>query len=90
MGLFLTISPSYIASRDLSENALGHPGSDTNCWNRTADTWHARQVARTHGAPIQAVEPRHTRPNAQQRTLGLLGQHSLIKQYKPYLLLHNT
>jgi hypothetical protein len=30
-------------SRDLSENALGQPGSDTNCWNRTADTWRVRR-----------------------------------------------
>jgi hypothetical protein len=30
-------------SRDLSENALGQPGSDTNCWNRTADTRRVRR-----------------------------------------------
>jgi hypothetical protein len=41
--LFPTISPSHIVSRDLSENALGQPGFDTNCWNRTADTWRVRR-----------------------------------------------
>jgi hypothetical protein len=30
VGLFLTISPSHIVSRDLFESALGQPGSDTN------------------------------------------------------------
>jgi hypothetical protein len=30
VGLFPTISPSHIVSRDLSENALGQPASDTN------------------------------------------------------------
>jgi hypothetical protein len=43
VGLFPTISPSHIVSRDLSENALGQPGSDTNCWNRTTDTWRVRR-----------------------------------------------
>jgi hypothetical protein len=43
VGLFPTISPSHIVSQDLFENALGQPGSDTNCWNRSADTWHVRQ-----------------------------------------------
>jgi hypothetical protein len=38
VGLFPTISPSHIVSRDLSENVLRQPGSDTNCWNRTVDT----------------------------------------------------
>jgi hypothetical protein len=42
VGLFSTISPSHIVSRDLSENALDQPGSDTNYWNRTADTWRVR------------------------------------------------
>jgi hypothetical protein len=42
VGLFPTISLSHIVSQDLSENALGQPGFDTNCWNRTADTWHVR------------------------------------------------
>jgi hypothetical protein len=43
VGLFPIISPSHIVSRDLSENALGQTGSDTNCWNRTA---HTRRVRR--------------------------------------------
>jgi hypothetical protein len=40
--LFPTISPSHIVIQDLSENILGQPGSDTNCWNRTTDTWRVR------------------------------------------------
>jgi hypothetical protein len=38
-----TISPSHIVSQDLSENALGQPSSDTNYWNRSADTWRVRR-----------------------------------------------
>jgi hypothetical protein len=42
VGLFPTISPSHIVSQDLSENALGQPSFDTNCWNRIADTRRVR------------------------------------------------
>jgi hypothetical protein len=34
------------------------------CWNWTADTWRVRRGRpHTHGAPTQAVGPRHTHPH---------------------------
>jgi hypothetical protein len=67
VGLFPTISPSHIVSRDLSEDVLGQPRS----------TWIRYQLLEpdppTHSVsveppahtarPTQAIGPRHTRPN---------------------------
>jgi hypothetical protein len=67
-------SLSHIVSRDLSENALGQPGSDTNCWNRTADTRRAHPGCRatTHATTRIAAGFRSLGPTLPQKD-SLLG-----------------
>jgi hypothetical protein len=62
--LFPTISLSHIVSRHLSENALGQPGSDTNCWGPPTHGVHVGSPAHTTRPPRASDHDTPTRTHS--------------------------